>query len=71
MSTDDWEYKIECDELDELKSFCFAKLTVNGTKETSRDKALSKVNEFLSIVSFYKPLNYYGFGIMGEVLPLL
>lgn len=70
MSTDDWEYKIHYDELDELKSFCFAKLTVNGTKETSRDKALSKVNEFLSIVSFYKPLNYYGFGIMGEVLPL-
>ena len=69
MSTDDWEYKIHYDELDELKYFCFAKLTVNGTQETSRDKALSKVNEFLSIFSFYKPLNYYGFGIMGEVLP--
>ncbi len=69
MSMDDWEYKVHYEELDELKSFCFAKLTVNGTEETSRDKALSKVNEFLSIFSFYKPLNYYGFGIMGEVLP--
>lgn len=69
MSTDDWEYKIHYEELDELKYFCFAKLTVNGTQETSRDKALSKVNEFLSIFSFFKPLNYYGFGIMGEVLP--
>lgn len=70
MPLDDWQYKIQCEELEELKSFCFAKLTVEGTNETSRDKALSKVNEVLSILSFYKPLDYYGFGIMGEVLPL-
>ena len=70
MPVADDEFKILFDELHELKSFCFVKLTVNGTKETSRDKALSKVNEILSIFSLYKPHNYNGFGIMGEVLPL-
>lgn len=56
--------------MNELKSFCFVKLTIKGTKETSKDKALNKVNELLSIFSLYKPYDINGFGIMGDVLPL-
>lgn len=58
------------DELKDSERFCFVKLTVNGTEETSRDKALSKVNGLLSVFSLYKPQYINGFGIMGDVLPL-
>lgn len=57
-------------EINELNMFCFVKLTVNGTYETSKDIALNKVNELLSIFSLYKPHNINGFGIVGDVLPL-
>ncbi|WP_295614366.1 hypothetical protein [uncultured Methanobrevibacter sp.] len=63
-----FEYLIE--ELNRLNEYCFVKLTVNGTQETSRDIALNKVNELLSIFSLYKPHYCNGFGIMGNVLPL-
>ena len=43
--------------MQDLKSFCLVKLNASGTKESSKDKALSKVNEILSIFSLYKP--YY------------
>ena len=56
--------------LNRLNEYCFVKLTVNGTQETSRDIALNKVNELLSIFSLYKPHYCNGFGIMGNVLPL-
>lgn len=58
------------DELDELNGYCFVKLTVNGTYEISKDIALNKTNELLSIFSLYKPHNRNGFGIMGDVLPV-
>lgn len=61
-------YLIE--ELNELNDYCFVKLTVNGTYETSKDIALNKVNELLSIFSLYKPHYINGFGIVGDVLPL-
>ena len=35
--------------------FVFVKLTTKGTKEISKDIALNKVNELLSIFSLYKP----------------
>ena len=63
-------YQRTIDSINELKSFCFVKLTIRGTKDTSKDKALNKVNELLSIFSLYKPLDNNGFGIMGDVLPL-
>lgn len=62
-------YEVMAD-MQNLKSLCFVKLITSGTKETSKDKALSKVNELLSIFSLYKPHNINGFGIMGDVLPL-
>jgi len=70
LSSDDEEYKILYDECMDLKNYCFVKLTANGTKETSRDKALSKTNELLSIFSLYKPHNFNAFGIMGGISPL-
>ena len=63
-------YKERIDKLDDLKDLFFVKITVNGTKEISKDKSLNKVNELLSIFSLYKPYDTNGFGIMGEVLPL-
>lgn len=62
-------YEVMAD-MQNLKSLCFVKLITSGSKETSKDKALSKVNELLSIFSLYKPHNINGFGIMGDVLPL-
>lgn len=70
ISKDSLDYKIVLDDMSNLKYFCFVKLTTKGTKETSKDKALNKVNELLSILSLYKPHNINGFGIMGDVLPL-
>ena len=70
ISEDSLDYKTIMDDMQNLKPFCFVKLTTNGTKDTSKDKALNKVNELLSIFSLYKPHNINGFGIMGEVLPL-
>jgi len=70
ISEDSINYKATIDNIQNLKSFCFVKITTTGTKETSKDKALNKVNELLSIFSLYKPHNINGFGIMGEVLPL-
>lgn len=67
---DSIEYLEVMDDMQNLKSLCFVKLNIPGTKETSRDKALCKVNELLSIFSLYKPHNINGFGIMGDVLPL-
>ena len=69
LSVDDDKYKILHDECMDLKNYCFVKLTVNGTKETSRDKALSKTNELLSIFSLYKPHDFTTFRIMGEISP--
>ncbi|PWB88387.1 hypothetical protein [Methanobrevibacter thaueri] len=70
ISEDSIDYKIIMDYMQNLKPFCFVKLTTSGTKESSKDKALSKVNELLSIFSLYKPPHINGFGIMGDVLPL-
>lgn len=70
LSSDDEEYKILHEECMDLKNYCFVKLTANGTKETSRDKALSKTNELLSIFSLYKSHNFNAFGIMGGISPL-
>ncbi len=70
LSSTDEEYKILHEECMDLKNYCFVKLTTNGTKETSRDKALSKTNELLSIFSLYKPHNFNAFGIMGGISPL-
>lgn len=70
LSRDDEEYKTLYDECMDLKNYCFVKLTANGTKETSIDKALSKTNELLSIFSLYKPHNFNAFGIMGGISPL-
>ena len=70
ISQDSLDYKTIMDDMQNLKSLCFVKLTTNGTKDTSKDKALNKVNELLSIFSLYKPHNINGFGIMGDVLPL-
>lgn len=70
ISQNSLNYKTIMDDMQNLKSFCFVKLTTNGTKKTSKDKALNKVNELLSIFSLYKPHNINGFGIMGDVLPL-
>ena len=70
ISQNSLNYKKIMDDMQNLKSFCFVKLTTNGTKKTSKDKALNKVNELLSIFSLYKPHNINGFGIMGDVLPL-
>lgn len=70
ISEDSIDYNRVMDDMQNLKPFCFVKLTTTGTKESSKDKALSKVNELLSIFSLYKPLNINGFGIMGDVLPL-
>ena len=67
---DSIDYMEVMGDMQDLKCFCFVKLNVSGTKETSRDKALSKVNELLSIFSLYKPHDINGFGIMGDVLPL-
>lgn len=67
---DELYYQKTVDSINELKSFCFVKLSIKGTKDTSKDKALNKVNELLSIFSLYKPLDNNGFGIMGDVLPL-
>ena len=67
---DELIYKKAIDSINKLKSFCFVKLVTRGTKETSKDKAINKVNELLSIFSLYKPHDNNGFGIMGEVLPL-
>lgn len=63
-------YEQRIKEIDTLNQLCFVKLTVNGTKEVSKDKALNRVNELLSIFSLYKTVDINGFGIMGEVLPL-
>lgn len=57
ISEDSIDYAEIMDDMQDLKSFCFVKLNASGTKETSKDKALSKVNEILSIFSLYKP--YY------------
>ena len=70
ISEDSIDYKSIMDYMRNLKSFCFVKLTTSGTKESSKDKSLSKVNELLSIFSLYKPHHINGFGIMGDVLPL-
>ena len=70
ISEDSIDYNRVMDDMQNLKQFCFVKLTTTGTKETSKDKALSKVNELLSIFSLYKPPHINGFGIMGDVLPL-
>lgn len=70
MPEDSLDYKIAFDKMSALKSMCFIKLTTKGTKETSKDKSLNKVNELLSIFSLYKPHKINGFGIMGDVLPL-
>ena len=70
ISKDTLNYKQTMDYMSALKSLCFVKLTTNGTKETSKDKALNKVNELLSIFSLYKPFHINCFGIMGGILPL-
>lgn len=70
ITEDPQDYKHLIDGMAKLKSFCFVKLTTKGTKETSKDKALNKVNELLSIFSLYKSYHINGFGIMGDVLPL-
>ena len=70
ISQDSLDYRTIMDDVQNLKSFCFVKLTTSGTKESSKDKSLSKVNELLSIFSLYKPHHINGFGIMGDVLPL-
>ena len=70
ISEDSLDYKTVMDDMSNIKPFCFVKLTTKGTKETSKDKALNKVNELLSIFSLYKPHHINGFGIMGDVLPL-
>lgn len=70
ISQNSLNYKTIMDDMQNLKSFCFVKLTTTGTKKTSKDKALNKGNELLSIFSLYKHHNINGFGIMGDVLPL-
>lgn len=70
ISENSIDYNRVMDDMQNLKPFCFVKLTTTGTKETSKDKALNKVNELLSIFSLYKPHHINGFGIMGDVLPL-
>lgn len=70
ISEDTSDYEVIMHRMKKLKSLCFVKLTVNGTKETSEDKALNKVYGLLSIFSLYKPTDINGFGIMGDVLPL-
>lgn len=70
ISENPLELKHIMDDISELTSFCFVKLTTKGTKEISKDIALNKINELLSIFSLYKPHYINGFGIMGDVLPL-
>lgn len=70
ISDDPIDHNRIMNDMKNLKSFSFVKLSTNGTKETSKDKALNKVNELLSIFSLYKPHHINGFGIMGDVLPL-
>ena len=70
ISENPLELKHIKDDISELSSFSFVKLTTKGTKEISKDIALNKVNELLSIFSLYKPHYINGFGIMGDVLPL-
>lgn len=70
ISENPLELKHIREDISELTSFCFVKLTTKGTKEISKDIALNKVNELLSIFSLYKPHHINGFGIMGDVLPL-
>lgn len=70
FDNDELYYQRTIDSINELKSFCFVKLVTKGTKETSKDKALNKVNELLSIFSLYAPIENNGFGIMGDILPL-
>ena len=70
ISENSIEYNMVMEDMQNLKQFCFVKLTTTGTKETSKDIALNKVNELLSIFSLYKPHHINGFGIMGDVLPL-
>lgn len=65
------EYPDTINNIFTLENLCFVKLTTHGTKETSKDKALNKVYELLSIFSLYKPSYINGFGIMGDVLPLI
>lgn len=65
------DFKYLSNKMDELNDYCFVKLTVkNRIYETSKDIALNKVNELLSIFSLYKPNDINGFGIVGDVLPL-
>ncbi len=62
--------QILSNKLNKIESNVFLRLKVEGTEDISKDIALNKSMDILSILNLAKPNYYNSFGIEGEVLPL-
>ena len=62
--------QILSNKLNKIESKVFFRLKIEGTEDISKDIALNKSMDILSILNLVKPTYYNSFGIEGEVLPL-